>query len=401
LKIITRYVLKQIIEPFFLALVAFTSVLIVDRVFVLTKYFIEKGVNPLYMIQMLFYYSPAALVLTVPMACLVGIVTAFGRLSEDSEIIAMKTSGIGMQRLIIPIVTSSLILSIFMIFFMDFGIPKGNKAYTSLYTEIRRKHPALVLEPDTIMEEMSAEGKKWYFKNMNEKSGVMESVRIWENAGDTPSLIASSEGKLSFFDQWASLTLYKGYMYQADQKNPLKGYTEVDFTKNRVVLDIGKSVENDSRIVQGPRNMSIKELKTELKRIYKETESSVTVDYVKEYNLKYLIPEYNLEFYKKLSIPFANLAFGLIGVPLGLMVRRGGRMIGLGVGVALIIVYYVILTAGEKLAKSSAIPPFLGAWTPNIIIGIIGIVLIIKTVREAPIRSFALINRLFPSEPKG
>ncbi len=144
--------------------------------------------------------------------------------------------------------------------------------------------------------------------------------------------------------------------------------------------------------------MSIKEIKNELNKIYQETESPLTLAYVKEFNLKKLIPEYRVELYKKISIPFANLAFGLIGVPLGLMVRRGGRMVGLGVGVGLIIVYYVILTAGEKLAKTVMFPPFLGAWTPNILMALAGIILIVKTIHEAPIHTLSIINKLFPKE---
>jgi len=399
LKTITRYTLLQIVEPFFLALIAFTSVLLADRVFLLTRYFVEKGVNPWYMVEMLFYYSPATLVLTIPMAFLVGIVTAFGRLSADNEIIAMKTAGVGMQKLIIPVVITSLILSTFMVFFMDFSIPEGNKAYTRIYTEIRRKHPALVLEPDTIMEEMSREGKKWYFKSMDEKTGTMKSIRIWERASDAPKLITAKEGSLDFFKEWASLNLYEGAMYQADQKDPTKWYTTGNFAKDKIVLDIAKSLDKDRKAGSSPRNMSMKELKAELKKLDEQLKSPITRDYVKEYIRKYQINEYLVEFYKKISIPYASFIFGLIGVPVGLIVRRGGRMVGLGVGVGLIIVYYILLTIGEKLAKASIYPPFLGAWTPNFLFGIVGIILIIRTVREAPLRSSWLINKLFPPEP--
>jgi lipopolysaccharide export LptBFGC system permease protein LptF len=146
--------------------------------------------------------------------------------------------------------------------------------------------------------------------------------------------------------------------------------------------------------------MSIKEVKEQLRKLYEEIASPFTKDYIKEYNVKQLIPECLVELHKKISIPFANLAFGLIGVPLGLMVRRGGRMVGLGVGVALIIFYYIILTVGEKLAKTGSIHPFLGAWAPNIITSLIGVFLIIRTVREVPLRSLKLIRVLFPSESK-
>jgi len=398
LKILTRYALIQIIEPFILALVAFTSVLIVDKVFLLTKYFVEKGINPWYMVEMLFYYLPAALVLTVPMAVLVGIVTAFGQMSADNEIIAMKTAGISMQKMIAPVVISTLILSVFMVFFMDFGIPKGNQAYTRLYAQLRQQHPALVLEPNTIMEEMSADGRRWYFKDIDPKTNNMKSIIIWERSGDTPKIITAQEGELEFFGGWTALNLYNGNIYQSDPKDPSKGYLSGSFAKDRIILDIAQSLEGDDRIAAGPRNMSIKEVKAGLIKLREQLESPLTQSYVKEYINKYQLGNYRVELYKKLSIPFASLIFGLIGVPLGLIVRKSGKMVGLGVGVGLIIVYYILITIGEKLSKAGLYAPLLGAWTPNILIGIAGIILIIKTIREAPIQTLKIVNKLFPSE---
>lgn len=395
MKIIIRYTFREILEPFFLALLAFTSVLLVDKIFDLTKFFVEKGVNPWYMVEMLFYFSPAVFVLTVPMAFLVGIVTAFGRLASDNEITAIKNAGVGMHRLIVPVVTVSLVLSVFMVLFMDFTIPRGNKAYTSLSNDIRRKHPALVLEPNTIMQEMSGEGKKWYFKNLDPGTGRMKSIRIWERISGTMRLIVAEEGELKFFDEWTSLKLYNGSIYQSDRKDPLKGYVVGNFNEDDIILDISGSLDRDQETQLGPRNMSMKEIRVKLEEFIEQMKSPNITPGKKDFT-QFLINGHRVELYKKISIPFACLAFGLIGVPLGLMVRRGGRMIGLGVGVGVITLYYVVLTAGEKLAKQGLCPPSLGAWTPNILTFIAGMILIIRTIRETPIRSSRWINKLFP-----
>jgi len=396
LKIIIRYSLREILAPFLLALVAFSSLLIVDKVFDLTKYFVEKGINPLYMLEMLFYFSPAVFVLTVPMAYLVGIVTGFGRLAADNEITAMKTAGIGIHRMIVPLLIISLGLSIFMVFFMDFALPSGNRAYHRLSIDIQRKNPALVLEPDTIMEELSSDNKKWYFKSTDAETGRMKHIRIWERITTTPRLITANEGELGFFDKWTSLKLYDGKIHQSDRKDPQKGYVVGSFAEDDLVLDISSSVERDTRTSSvKSRNMSMKELKEKLKEFNGKLESPRISQEAKRQIRERLIPEYLVEYYKKISIPFACLVFGLVGVPAGLMVRRGGRMVGLGVGVGLLTMYYVVLTAGEKIAKVGAYPPFLGAWTPNIITAVVGTILLIRTIRETPIRSSRFINRFF------
>jgi lipopolysaccharide export system permease protein len=392
LKIIIRYTLREILAPFFMALLAFSSILLVDKVFDLTKYFVEKGVNPWYMVEMLFYFSPAVFVLTVPMALLVGIVTAFGRLAADNEITAMKTAGVGMHKLIAPVVIISLALSIFMVFFMDFALPGGNEAYYRLNTDIRYKYPALVLEPDTIMEEMSREGKKWYFKSIDPKTGRMKSIRIWERVAGTPKFVTAEEGELRFFEGWTVLMLYNGTIYQADRKNPMKGYVVGRFAEDEMILDISGSLDRERETSSTPRNMSMKDIRKKLKSLKEEQRSAATNPETNQHKIN----DHLVEFHKKLSVPFACLAFGLIGVPVGLMVRRGGRMIGLGVGLGVITLYYVVLTAGEKIAKVGAYPPVLGAWTPNILTSLAGIILIIRTIRETPIRSSRFINKLFP-----
>jgi len=398
LKLITRYTLREILAPFLLALLAFTSLLIVDRVFDLTKHFVEKGINPWYMVEMLFYFSPAVFVLTIPMAVLVGIVTAFGRLAADNEITAMKTSGVGMHRLIAPVVIITFALSIFMVFFMDLTLPRGNDAYSSLNMELKRKHPALVLEPETIMEELSREDKKWSFDSVDSETGRLKSIRIWERVSGVPKLITAEEGELRFFEEWTSLKLYNGDIYQADNKKPLKSYVMGSFDEDEIFLEVSGSLGEEKREYDVPRNMSMREIRTALKGFRKQLEAPGTSEATRTHIRKYKINNHLVELHKKMSIPFACLVFGLIGVPLGLMVRRGGRMIGLGVGLGVITLYYVMLTAGEKIAKVGAYPPVLGAWTPNIVTFVIGIVLIIRTVRETSVRSSRVIDKLFPSQ---
>ena len=225
----------------------------------------------------------------------------------------------------------------------------------------------------------------------------MKQIRIWERNGGMPKLITADEGELRFFDKWTSLKLYNGKIYQADKRDPTKGYVVGRFVEDEVILDISSTLGTDHKTSARPRNMSIKEVRAGLKKYRAELKSPKTRLETKRYIRKYLISEYLVEFYKKFSIPFACLALGVIGVPVGLMVRKGGRMIGLGVGVGIITMYYVVLTAGEKAAKVGVYPPSLGAWTPNIITLVVGIILVIRTIRETPLRSSKLIDKLFPS----
>ena len=80
-----------------------------------------------------------------------------------------------------------------------------------------------------------------------------------------------------------------------------------------------------------------------------------------------------MEYHKKFSIPFACLVFGLVGVPLGLMVRKSGKMVGFGIGNGLILFYYLLLQFGQNAGRSGILGPMMSMWLPNIVIGMGGL----------------------------
>ena len=238
----------------------------------------------------------------------------------------------------------------------------------------------------------------------------MKDIRIWDydrSTAKTPKLITAEEGELNSFSEWSSLKLYRGVIHQADRNDPTKGYVIGTFAEDEVILDISGTLDKEYQVSSRARNMSIKDIREKIKEFRAELELPTTgaenaeagevIGPARKERLRnYWIPTYRVEYWKKFAIPFACLAFGLVGVPLGLIVRRGGRMVGLGVGLGVITLYYVLLTAGEKIARTGALPPFLGAWIPNILTCVMGIILITRTIRETPIRSSDLLNKLFP-----
>ena len=102
MRILARYILKEFLPPFIIALICFTLMLIFNDLFRLTKLFVQKGVSPFYLVELLIYVMPATVVLSLPMAMLVAILLALGRLSTDNEIVAMKAHGIAFHQLMLP-----------------------------------------------------------------------------------------------------------------------------------------------------------------------------------------------------------------------------------------------------------------------------------------------------------
>jgi lipopolysaccharide export system permease protein len=92
-----------------------------------------------------------------------------------------------------------------------------------------------------------------------------------------------------------------------------------------------------------------------------------------------------LEIYRKFSIPFACVVFGLMGIPLGIQPRRSGKSYGFILGILVVLVYYVLLTSAETAAFNGIIPPLIASWTPNLILIGLGIYLLVKAAKESPI----------------
>jgi lipopolysaccharide export LptBFGC system permease protein LptF len=98
------------------------------------------------------------------MSTLIGILIAFGRLSTDNEITAMRAHGVSFQQLLVPMLITSAFLSVTDLVFMDYALPHGNAAYSSLKRDISRKNPTFVLEEGMVMKEMESKGKIWMFE---------------------------------------------------------------------------------------------------------------------------------------------------------------------------------------------------------------------------------------------
>ena len=119
------------------------------------------------------------------------------------------------------------------------------------------------------------------------------------------------------------------------------------------------------------------------------------VDYIDNFKIKNS-KYYNalFEFHKKFSIPIACFVLGILSVALGTQLKSATRSFGLGLGIIFFLLYYLILSIGYALGENRFYPPFIGMWAPNLLIGVIGLYLLIRTANERPVNFFAVIDIL-------
>jgi LPS export ABC transporter permease LptF len=368
LKTLTRYTLKEFFPPFFLALFCFTSILLLDEIFRLTKLFVRKGISPLYLIELLAYVLPATVVVTLPMSVLVGILLALGRFATDNEITAMKAHGIGFHQILIPLIPLTILLSMVDLAFMDYALPRGNVAYVALKRDISMRNPAFVLEEGVVMKELEREGKLWMYESMDKQTKRLRNVEVWDSIwSGKPRFIHAQSATIDFENRQAWLTLHDGITYEPVLDDS-DGFRVTHFQEQRIALNFTETLERTEYESHSPRSMSISRVKAYIADLQTRVVQAKEGDFITQ-QLRYA----KVEYHKKFSIPFACLAFGLIGVPLGLIVKRSGRMVGFGIGLGLIVVYYLLLQIGQETGRNGVLSPGFAMWLPNIVISVLGI----------------------------
>jgi len=436
MKILTRYILREHIGPFLFAFFTITFLLIIDFVPKIVNSIMDKDLPASIVFELIGLNLAWMIALSVPMAVLVATLMAFGRLTSDFEITALKASGVNLLRIMFPLLVAGGFITILMIGFNDKVLPDLNRRARSLRSDISRMRPTLVFRSGIFISEVP--GYLILIDKIDHATSRVERVRITETKNPTkPQIVIADYGFLEVTDNGKSLrfTLYDGEVHSLDVENS-DNYHKVDF-KQQVVNICGDVSELDRSDpgYRTDREMSISQMQANVDRArtaimpfrerinkalmgkfdYLFSDSFIFYDqdtitdslallHVKEGAVALMrhvsrsrqqikaqqrvMNKYDIEIYKKYSIPAASLAFVLIGAPLAVISRRGGMGIAIAISILLFTVYWAFLIGGEDLADRGMVSPFWAMWSANFLIGGIGLYLMYIVITEKPLFGF-------------
>lgn len=337
---------------------------------------VSRGVSVADISMLFIYILPSFLTLTIPMSFLLAVLLAFGRLSSDSEVIAMKASGVSLYQMLIPVSIISALAYILTLYLMIYALPWGNQAFRVKIFDIARGKVSTGIKERIFNDDF--EGIVLYVDRMKGAGELMEGILIYDQREKDGYTILAQEGGIVSDPKTMSVTmrLRNGEIHKIGQG---LSYNRVAFSTYDLRLSFKGSSSKDQGVVsKGDREMTISEL-------------GEKVDEMRGRGGDFR--PYQVEIHKKFSIPFACIVFGLIGVPLGIQSRRSGRALGFTLSLAIFLIYYVSLTGGESLGDRGVIPPFLAMWGPNIIFSVLGIYLITMVGKERPITLLVWMDR--------
>ena len=350
MKIIDRYLLKELLPTFGLGLSVFTFVLLMGQFLQLVKIIIPNRISINTVALLILYLLPSLAIFIIPMSFLFSVLLLFGRMSADNEILALRIAGVSLYRLISPVLIISFLLYSGTLGISCFLIPKGNEAFKKLLLATTWKGSAFVLEErtfNTVSEDLTI-----YIERVS--GPFLDKVMVSDQRRKNEMLsIFAQTGEIIANDRLFKLILRRkdGSMHWNNPKN-LNEYQQLTFSTYDILLSSGNAPKNKKA-----RNMNMWELWREIE---------------KEKKLGRLPYRLMIIFQERLVIPFACIIFALIGCPLGIQNRKNSRLSGFGLSILLLLLYYTLLVFGKTIAYGGFMQVWPAMWLPNIIFSLLG-----------------------------
>lgn len=348
MRILDKYILKELLGPFVFGICAFSSVFIgTSTLFRIAQYITQYGAPITSVIKIFFYSLPSIILLTFPMSMLLASLLSFGRLSGSSEITAMRSGGQSFFRLALPVFVAAFVVSLVAVTFNEFVVPQANNAYQNVVrNEIERNTAPKDQEHIVIKDVKSGSIQRLtYARKFDEATNAMYAITMQEFENDRLVRVENAEKALWQNNQWV---MQSGIIYDISGDGKLERTMKFE----QQVMPLDKPPASIMREQKKPEEMSMRELKQHIQLLKAE--------YVKS-------SIYEVELHQRIAIPAASFIFALIGTPLGLQPHRASSSIGLGLSIIIIFIYYTIMTITTALGQGGALHPFLATWTPNII----------------------------------
>lgn len=346
IRILDRYILKELLIPFFFGIFILTFLILIHQLLRLMELVIDKGVDLLSVGQIFLTLLPSFFLLTIPMAVLMSSVMTFNRLSNDNEITALKSAGVGFYRYLRPVLFFSVAAALVTLFMGMIAQPWGGGSFKSLAMKILKKRASVGIEEGKFNGTFS--DIMIYVESMPTFT-EMEGVFIYDvRDQNAPKIIVAKKGILLNDPGTGAIEfhLLNGSLHA--QRKEGADYQHVVFASYDLRLDLGSVLQGGNTNLETPT--------------YREIKKNVVASGGKDLRALRLLSE----FYKNFSFSLASLVFGLVGVPLGIISGRTGRLGGFTVGIGLITLYYLLNTLGDYLITIRFATPFLAVWVPHL-----------------------------------
>jgi LPS export ABC transporter permease LptF/LPS export ABC transporter permease LptG len=354
MRILDRYIVREVFRHAFLGLVVFTFVFFVPQLVRLMSLFVRHRGSGSQILKLFLCIFPGVFTFTIPMAVLIGVLLGLGRMSADSEIIALTALGIGRRRILLPVGVLALAGALATLVTSLWLGPAALHTLRTLEADLIASQVSFQVQPRVFDErfppfvlyinDVSASGTQWHGVFLAE-AGRENGSRV--TLAEKAIVIAEpKQGKLE-------LHLQGGSTHEFDRTDP-DHYSVTAFGQSDIPIEVSGVVPTRPRQLSNPER-PLRELAQDKTPGWREA---------------------RVEMYRRFAFPVACFAFALIAVPLGAQPRRGGRAAGSLIAVLLIAAYYLLFIMGAGMARQGTVPPAIGMWIADAVLALAGLVLL-------------------------
>jgi lipopolysaccharide export system permease protein len=378
-KTISRYLISEVLPPFFFGLFAFTLILLIARILKLIELVITRGV-PLLQIGKLFsLILPTFLELTVPMSFLLAILLGFGRLSNDQELLAMKAGGISPAQIYWPIFLLAVVVAIITLFLTLFARPAANAALKQELYNVAKSRVGTALKEKVFNDDFPR--ILIYVEEIKPPGNTAQGILIVDRRDKLREDIILGKVALITTDDTTNtlgLRLFDGSVYERESNR--SGFSQTRFNIYDFKFDLDEIVGPVRQKETGPKELPLVDLMNAIDQKDKLGVKAITE---------------RMELHQRIAFGFVPLVFSLLGVALALLPRtsRANRSWGLMLCLFWLMFYYVLLSLGKGLGEKSMLHPIPATWLPNIVVGAIAALFFRKAMRESPLLIASTIER--------
>jgi len=377
MRTLDRYLIRETLGPFALALALFTFLLWVQPMLKTAELLIAKGAPLQTIAYLLLTLLPQALGVTVPMAFLAGVVMALGRFSGDREAVAMMACGVSPVRLIRPMMLLAAVAAGATFYVLVWLMPDANQSFRDVTFQLTRKMAAEDIRPRLFYEGFT--GRVILIGERKTDGGWTDVMLADTSVAGRPSIQLAGEGRLVADEaaRLVNIVLSDVSSYQA-----LKNGEEYQIQRSReevAHIDPTSVFGDGASPGRGFNELTMAQLDV-------QAAAKVAAGQSPHNEIMYK--------HQRFAFPLACVVFAIVGVALGVSTRKDGKLAGFAIGIGVIMAYYGIMTLFDGRAKGGAFPALWARWMPNIILGVVGVVLLWWRTRGAmPMPAWLAVRR--------
>ncbi len=363
-QLLYSYLATEMLAPFFASFIIMNCVFFLVKLIPFLNFVLDLKIGMADFIRLFSYLFPNILLYSIPMAAMMGITIGFARLSSDSEILALKASGISMYQILPPVIIVAAMIALLTSYISIKLIPLSEVFMKQLTYQLLREKINEGVKEHVFTEALGE--VVVYIDAIDKSTGQWQNVWVSDMRGvENPIITMASTGSMTsdVSDMMVSITLNNGSLHRPGNESAQ-------------IVEFGQYQINIPLKPQTGKATNLKKTAYTLGELLEEAKQTDDLIYQKRLLIEY---------HKRLVLPVGCLIISLIGLPLGLQARPGKKAIGIQAGLAIFVLYYIFFTIGKTFAEEGVLPVMLAMWAANALFFLLAIFWIVRISNEKPL----------------